>query len=62
MGVVEEIIKNKEDLLIKFLDVLSGKEATARVNLDGVQFNVGKAKVRLEGQVNFTVVARDKKK
>lgn len=61
MGVVEEIIKNKEELLIKFLDVLSGKEATARVNLDGVKFNVGSAKVTLEGQVNFTVVAKDKK-
>lgn len=61
MGVVEEIIKNKEELIIKLLDVVSGKEATARVNLDGVAFNVGTSKVRLEGQVTFTLVPGKKK-
>ena len=61
MGVVEEVIKNKEELLIRFLDVLSGKEATARVNLDGVQFNVGKSKVKLAGEISFTVIAGGKK-
>jgi hypothetical protein len=62
MGIIEEIVTNKEELLLKFIDVLSGKEATARVNLDGVQFNVGNTKVKLEGKVNFTVVAGGKKK
>jgi hypothetical protein len=61
MGVVDEIVKNKEELILKLLDVVSGKEATARVNLDGVAFNVGKSKVKLEGQVTFTLIPDRKK-
>ncbi len=61
MGIIEEIIANKEELLLKFLDVISGKEATARVNLDGVKFSVGSAKVKLEGQVSITLVSSKKK-
>jgi hypothetical protein len=61
MGVIEEILKNREGMIEKFLDVLSGKEATAKVNLDGVQFNIGKSKVRLEGEISFTVIPGKKK-
>jgi hypothetical protein len=61
MGVVEEIVRNKEELLVKFLDVISGKEATARVNLDGVAFNVGPNKVKMEGQISFTLIPGKKK-
>ena len=61
MGIVEDIVANKEELILKFLDVLGGKEATARVNLDGVQFKVGKSTVKLEGQVSFTLVPGKKK-
>ncbi len=61
MGIVEDIVRNKEELIIRFLDVLSGKEATAKVNLDGVQFNIGKSKVRLEGEVSFTLIPGKKK-
>ncbi len=56
MGIVEEMIKNKEDLILKLIDVVSGREASARVSLDGVAFNVGKSKVKLEGQVTFTLI------
>ena len=61
MGVVEDIIKNKEELILKLLDVVSGKEATARVNLDGVAFNIGTSKGKMEGQVTFTLVPGKKK-
>jgi hypothetical protein len=61
MGIVEEIVANKEELLLKFLDVVSGKEATARVNLDGVKFNIGNSKVKLEGQISITLVPSKKK-
>ena len=61
MGIVEEIVRNKEELITKFLDVLGGKEATAKVNLDGVQFNIGKSKIRLEGEVSFTLIPGKKK-
>lgn len=62
MGIVEEIVKNKEELILNFLNVVSGKEASARVNLDGVAFNVGKSKVKLEGAVTFTLVPEVKHK
>ena len=61
-GMIEEILKNKEELLIKLLDVLEGKEAKAKVNLDGVEFNLGESKVRLEGTLEFTFVPYEKGK
>jgi hypothetical protein len=56
MGVIEEILKNKEDLLTKFLSIVEGKETKANVNLDGIEFKVGKTSVQLNGTVEFTVV------
>jgi hypothetical protein len=61
MGIIEDIVRNKEELIVKFLDVLGGKEATAKVNLDGVGFNVGKNRVVLEGEVSFTLIPGKKK-
>ena len=62
MGVMEEIIKNKEELLIKLLNVLQGKEATAKIRLDGVKFNIGEVAVKLDGEVDFTFVPPKPKK
>lgn len=56
MGMIEEILKNKEELLIKFMSIVEGKETSANVNLDGVEFKVGKTKIQLNGNVEFTVV------
>jgi hypothetical protein len=62
MGVIEEIVKNKEEILINFLRVMEGKEATAKVNLDGVKFKVGDALVRMDGEIAFTLVPPKAKK
>jgi hypothetical protein len=62
MGFVEEILKNKEELVMKLLDVLQGKEATARVNLDGVKFNIGNITVKLSGEVDLNFVPPKSKK
>ena len=62
MGVIEEVLKNKEEILVAFLKVLEGKEAKAKVNLDGVKFNIGKSSIKMEGAVEFTFVPLEKKK
>jgi len=62
MGIIEEVLKNKEEILVALLKVLEGKESRARVNLDGVQFNVGKSSVRMEGEIEFTFVPLEDKK
>lgn len=63
MGIFEELIKNKEEILISLLKVLEGKEAKAKVNLDGVKFKIGNSSVKMEGVVEFTFVPiEDKKK
>ncbi len=62
MGVIEEIIKNKEEILVAFLKVLEGREARAKVNLDGVKFNIGKSAVRMEGAVEFTFIPLEEKR
>lgn len=56
MGVIEEILKNKEDLLTKFLSIVEGKETKANINLDGIEFKVGKTSVQLNGNIEFTLV------
>lgn len=62
MGIIEEILKDKEELLEKFLQIIEGKEARTRVNLDGVSFKLGKSTVRMNGSVEFTFVPLDSKK
>ncbi|MCK4335832.1 MAG: hypothetical protein KAW40_03870 [Candidatus Aenigmarchaeota archaeon] len=62
MGVLEEIIKNKEELLMKIMQILEGKETKTKVNLDGVEFNIGNSKISVHGNVEFTIVPFVKKK
>ncbi len=62
MGVLEDIVKNKEELLIKILQILEGKETKTKVNLDGVEFNIGNSKVSVNGDIEFTIVPFVKKK
>lgn len=62
MGVLEEIIKNKEELLMKIMQILEGKETKTKVNLDGVEFNIGNSKISVHGDVEFTIVPFVKKK
>ena len=63
MGFIEEVAKNKEELILKFLSIIEGKETKARVNLDGVSFKVAGTEVRLDGDVEFTVMPfQDRKK
>ncbi len=61
MGIVEEILKNKEELLVKLLQVIEGKETSAKVSLDGLELQLGEAKVRLNGSIQFTYVPPKKK-
>jgi len=62
MGVIEEVLKNKEEILVALLKVLEGKEARTKVNLDGVKFNLGSSSIKMEGVVEFTFVPLDEKK
>ncbi|MCK4531847.1 MAG: hypothetical protein KAT94_03195 [Candidatus Aenigmarchaeota archaeon] len=62
MGVLEEIIKNKEELLMKIMQILEGKETKTKVNLDGVEFNIGNSKISVHGNIEFTIVPFVKKK
>jgi len=56
MTLVDELLQNKEELLIKVLQFLEGKEATTKLKLDGIQFNIGSALVKLNGEIDVTVV------
>jgi len=64
MGVLEELIKNKEDLLLTFMKIIEGKEAKAKINLAGVKFKAHGTEVKLDGAIEFTVIplkSREKK-
>jgi len=60
--IIKDIMKNKEDLLIKLLDVLEGREAKAAINLDGLEFMLGESKIRLGGKVEVSFLPYTKKK
>ena len=63
MNVIEEIIKNKEELFVKILQILEGKETKTKICLDGVEFDIGNSKVKANGNIEFTIVPfADKKK
>lgn len=56
MSLVDELLKNKEELLIKVLQFMEGKEASTKINLDGLQFKVGNVIVKLKGEVEASVI------
>ena len=60
MGVIEEILANKEELLVALLKVLEGKETRATLDLNGVTFKVGQSRVVMEGSIQLTFVPLDR--
>ena len=62
MGMVEEILKNKEDLFIKLLEILQGKETSASIDLSDVRFKIGNSAVKLDGQIRITLIPKAGKK
>jgi hypothetical protein len=60
--IIEEVLKNKEEFLIKILEILEGKEARTRINLDGVEFKIGKSKIKVNGNIEFVVIPFEKKR
>ncbi|RLJ04117.1 MAG: hypothetical protein DRP13_03995 [Candidatus Aenigmatarchaeota archaeon] len=61
MGITEEILKHKEELFLKFLKVLEGKETSATINLDGLNFMFGDVKIKVDGEIKLTLVPPKKK-
>jgi len=57
---IEELLKNKEEILVSFLKILEGKEAKAKVRLDGIELKVGSTALKLDGEIEFTFVPFEK--
>ncbi|MBU0953122.1 MAG: hypothetical protein KKA90_01720 [Nanoarchaeota archaeon] len=55
-SIIQELLKNKEGMILQVLELLQGKETKAKIDLNGVAFNIGKSKVTLEGKIEFTLV------
>ncbi len=62
MTIVEELIKNKEEILIKVLQFMEGKEASTKLNLNGIQFKVGGTLVKLNGEVEIALLKEEEGK
>ena len=62
MGVFDEVVKNKEELLLKFFNILQGREAKTKLMLDGIELDFGKGKVKVDGSVELTFTPLSKKK
>jgi hypothetical protein len=61
-NILEEIVKDKDELIEAFLKLLEGKESRAKIKLDGVKFKVGNSSVRLEGNLELTLVPMEDKR
>mgnify|MGYP001607895463 CR=1 FL=1 len=65
MDILQELLKNKEELLVKVLEFMEGKETGTKLKLDGISFNIGNTAVKLKGEVEISLVrqkASEKKK
>lgn len=61
MEIIEEILKHKEELILKFLNLLEGKETSAKINLDKLKFKIGDVDIRIDGEIEFTLIPPKKK-
>jgi len=61
MGVFEEMIQNKDELIAKILQLLQGREAKTKINLDGVEFKIGDVALKVDGKIDITIAPFAKK-
>jgi hypothetical protein len=57
---LEQILKNNEDLILRFLDILQGRKTKAKVNLDGIRFKVGKTDIEVNGMIELSINPKGK--
>jgi hypothetical protein len=62
VGVFDEVVKNKEELMLKFFNILQGREAKTKLMLDGIELDFGKGKIKVDGSVELTFTPLSKKK
>lgn len=60
MGIIEELMEKKGDLIMKLLDIIEGKEIKTKMNLDGVELRIGKTDIKLDGEIVFTLARKSK--
>ena len=56
MALVDELLKNKEELFFKVLQFMEGKEASTKINLDDIKFRVANLEVKLKGEIEVSVM------
>ena len=52
----EEIRQNRLVLFAEIIRALAGDKSNLKVKLQEIKFNIGKAKVELDGEVDFNLV------
>ncbi len=50
------------NLLKTIMKILEGREATTKLNLDNIKFNLGESSVRVNGSLEISVAPFSKKK
>lgn len=56
MSLVDELVKNKEELLLKALQFMEGKEASTKINLDDIKFTIGNLSIKFKGEIEVSVM------
>jgi len=58
MGFIEEILAKNSGLIVKFLDLVEGQEVKTKVDLNSVQFAVGKTIIKMSGTIDLTIARK----
>ncbi len=60
-NLIEKFLEDNSDVIVKVLRILEGKSASARIKLDGMQFDIGDSKIEIRGEIDLVFIP-DKKK
>jgi len=60
MGIFEELLEKKGDIIVKLLDIIEGREVKTKMELSGVELKFGKTDIKLDGEIIFTLARKPK--
>jgi len=60
-SILDQLLGNKEEIIIKVLQILEGKEAKTKFNLEGLKLKLGTFDIKLGGHIEVSVIPKKKR-
>lgn len=62
MSIIEEVLENKEEIILKIFELIQGKEAKTKLKLNDIKLNIGDSALRVNGELEVSFVPFAKKR